>query len=218
MPRESKAKKAERFRNIIARLEEAIPEAKIALDYTTELELLVAVMLSAQCTDKLVNTVTPALFARFPSARAYARSSPNELEKQIQRVGLFRNKAKNLHACMTLLEERYDGKLPRTREELNELPGVGWKTAGVVANHAFGLPALPVDTHVGRVSRRLGLTRQEDPDKVEAELTAILPEALWGRGHQLLIWHGRKTCDARRPRCGQCVIAGLCPSAGRAPA
>jgi len=212
VPRESKAQKAERFRKIVDLLAGALPEAKIALDYTTDLELLVAVMLSAQCTDKLVNTVTPALFARFPSARAYARSSPRELEQAIQRVGLFRNKAKNLHACMTILEEKYAGQLPRTREELNELPGVGWKTAGVVAHHAFGVPALPVDTHVGRVSRRLKLTRQEDPDKVEAELTALLPEALWGKAHQLIIWHGRKTCDAKRPRCEACVVAQLCPS------
>ena len=212
MPRESKAQKAARFRKIVDRLAEAIPEAKIALDYTTDLELMVAVMLSAQCTDKLVNTVTPALFARFPTARAYARSSPRELEQAIQRVGLFRNKARNLHACMTILEEKYAGQLPRTREELNELPGVGWKTAGVVAHHAFGVPALPVDTHVGRVSRRLKLTRQEDPDKVEAELTALLPEELWGKAHQLIIWHGRKTCDAKRPRCEACAVAELCPS------
>ena len=214
MPRESKAHKSDRAREIVARLEKAMPEAKIALDYTNELELLVAVMLSAQCTDKLVNTVTPALFARHPSAAAYARSSPRELENYIKRVGLFRNKAKNLHACMTILADR-GGSLPRTREALNELPGVGWKTAGVVANHAFGTPAFPVDTHVGRVARRLGLTRQEDPDKVEAELTRLLPEESWGRGHQLFIWHGRKTCDAKRPRCEACAVNDLCPSAGR---
>jgi len=215
MARESKAKKAERFSRIVDLLEKEMPEAKIALEYQNELELLVSVMLSAQSTDKLVNTVTPALFARYPSARAYARSSPAELEKMIQRVGLFRSKARNLHAAMTIIEEKYGGKLPRTREELNELPGVGWKTAGVVANHAFGTPAFPVDTHVGRVSRRLGLTRQQDPDKVEADLTQLLPSDRWGRAHQLLIWHGRRTCEARKPKCDVCVVAALCPSARR---
>ena len=215
MARESKVNKAQRAREIVARLEQAMPEAKIALEYTSELELLVAVMLSAQSTDKLVNTVTPALFARFPDAQAYARSSPAELEKYIRRLGLFRNKAKNLHACMTILAEQRGGRLPRTREELNELPGVGWKTAGVVVNHAFDVPAFPVDTHVGRVARRLGLTRHEDPDDVEADLTQLLPEEQWGRAHQLFIWHGRRTCDARRPRCEACVVSALCPSAGK---
>jgi endonuclease-3 len=215
MARESKASKSERFGKIIDLLDQQMPEAKIALDYSNELELLVAVMLSAQSTDKLVNTVTPELFARFPTARAYARSSAAALEKYIQRVGLFRNKAKNLHACMVILDEKYDGKLPRTREELNELPGVGWKTAGVVANHAFDTPAFPVDTHVGRVSRRLGLTKQEDPDKVEHELCQLLPPARWGRAHQLLIWHGRRTCDAKKPKCEVCVVADLCPGRRR---
>ena len=215
MPRESRAQKSSRARQIVALLEKQMPEAKIALEYATELELLVAVMLSAQSTDAVVNTVTPALFARFPTAQAYAESSPAALEKYIQRVGLFRSKAKNLHAAMTILARQHAGKLPRTREALRELPGVGWKTAGVVANHAFGIPAFPVDTHVGRVSRRLGLTRQEDPDKVEADLTALLPPETWGRAHQLFIWHGRRTCEARRPRCEVCIVAKLCPSAAK---
>lgn len=188
-----------------------MPEAKIALDYADELQLLVAVMLSAQCTDAVVNTVTPQLFARHPTAAHYARSTPEKLGEQIRRVGLWRSKAKNLHAAMVRIAKEHGGEIPRSREALCELPGVGWKTAGVVVNHAFGTPAFPVDTHVGRVARRLGFTAQEDPDKVEAELGALLPPARWGRAHQLLIWHGRRTCEARRPHCSRCAVRDLCP-------
>jgi endonuclease-3 len=214
MPRETKAARATRFERIVEKLEAAMPEAKIALDYGDELQLLVSVMLSAQCTDAVVNTVTPALFARHPSAAHYARSTPDKLGEMIKRVGLWRGKAKNLHAAMTRIHEEHAGKIPRSREELCELPGVGWKTAGVVVNHAFGTPALPVDTHVGRVSRRLGLTRQEDPAKVEVDLSALLPDRLWGRAHQLLIWHGRRTCESRKPHCSRCPVLGLCPRRG----
>ncbi len=214
MPRETKQAKAHRAGAIIDALESAMPEAKIVLDYADQLQLLVAVMLSAQCTDAVVNTVTPALFARNPTAAHYAKSTPRALEEQIKRVGLFRNKAKNIHATMTIIERDHQGRLPRTREALNELPGVGWKTAGVVANHAFGTPAFPVDTHVGRVSRRLGLTRQLDPDKVERDLSALLPPERWGRAHQLVIWHGRRTCIARKPSCSTCPVFALCPRVG----
>jgi endonuclease-3 len=214
MARESKEEKKTRARRIVAKLAEAIPEAKIALEYGDELQLLVAVMLSAQCTDAVVNTVTPALFARYPTAAHYARATPEELMEMIRRVGLFRTKAKNLSAAMKILVEQHGGRLPRERKALRELPGVGWKTAGVVVNHAFDTPALPVDTHVGRVSRRLGLTRQQDPDKVEVELSALLPEAQWGRAHQLLIWHGRRTCIARKPACSRCPVAADCPRVG----
>jgi endonuclease III len=214
MPRETKEAKKARALRIVEKLEKAIPEAKIALRYEDELQLLVAVMLSAQCTDAVVNTVTPALFARYPTAADYARAQPEELMQMIRRVGLFRTKAKNLSAAMRILSERHQGALPRDREALRELPGVGWKTAGVVVNHAFGTPALPVDTHVGRVSRRLGLTRQEDPAKVEAELSALLPETSWGRAHQLFIWHGRRTCIARKPLCSRCPVEKLCPRKG----
>ena len=191
-----------------------MPEARIALDYQNELQLLVAVMLSAQTTDAVVNTVTPQLFAKYRTAEDYARAKVPELEKAIRRIGLYRGKARNLHAAMQRIAREYGGKLPRTREELYGLPGVGWKTAGVVVNHAFGTPALPVDTHVGRVSRRLGLTRQEDPDKVEAELSSLLPPEKWGSAHQLLIWHGRRTCIARKPHCSRCVVALECPRIG----
>jgi len=196
---------------VIDALEREMPEAKIALEYQDELQLLVSVMLSAQTTDALVNQVTPALFAKYRTAADYARATAPQLEKMIRRIGLFRTKAKNLRAAMKKIASEHAGKLPRTREELYELPGVGWKTAGVVANHAFGTPALPVDTHVGRVSRRLGLTREEDPDEVEAELSSLLPPERWGRAHQLLIWHGRRTCLARLPHCSRCVVNRLCP-------
>jgi endonuclease-3 len=211
MPRESREAKARRAAIIVAALEKEMPEAKIALEYEDELQLLVAVMLSAQTTDVLVNQVTPALFARYRTAEDYAQASIPQLESMIRRIGLFRTKAKNLRAAMRKIASEHGGKLPRTREELHELPGVGWKTAGVVVNHAFGTPALPVDTHVGRVSRRLGLTRADDPAEVEEELSGLLPAECWGRAHQLLIWHGRRTCIARKPHCTRCVVKGLCP-------
>jgi len=214
MPRESKEAKSARARRIVDKLDAFMPEARIALEYQDELQLLVSVMLSAQATDAVVNTVTPELFAKYRTAEDYARASVPELEKAIRRIGLYRGKARNLHAAMQRIAREYQGKLPRTREELYGLPGVGWKTAGVVVNHAFGTPAFPVDTHVGRVSRRLGLTRQEDPDKVEAELSALLPPASWGRTHQLFIWHGRRTCIARKPHCSRCVVAADCPRVG----
>ena len=211
MPRESREAKSARTLSIVEKLEQAMPEARIALEYQDELQLLVSVMLSAQATDTVVNTVTPALFAKYRTAQDYARASIPELERMIRRIGLYRGKARNVRAAMQRIAREYGGKLPRTREELYRLPGVGWKTAGVVVNHAFGTPALPVDTHVGRVARRLGLTRQEDPDKVEAELSALLPPEKWGRAHQLLIWHGRRTCIARKPHCSRCVVAQECP-------
>jgi endonuclease III len=191
-----------------------MPEAKIALEYQDELQLLVSVMLSAQCTDAVVNTVTPALFAKHPTAAHYARSNPEKLGQLIKRVGLWRGKAKNLHAAMVRIERDHGGKIPRSREALRELPGVGWKTAGVVVNHAFGIPALPVDTHVGRIARRMGLSSHEDPDKVEQDLSALLPEKLWGRAHQLMIWHGRRTCESRKPHCSRCPVLDLCPRRG----
>ena len=214
MARESKEAKAARAAQIIDALERAMPEAKIALDYGDELQLLVAVMLSAQCTDAVVNTVTPRLFAAHPTAADYARSTPAALGELIKRVGLWRTKAKNLHATMTRIANDFGGAIPRTREALTELPGVGWKTAGVVVNHAFGTPALPVDTHVGRVARRLGFTNHDDPRKVEDALSLLLPEERWGRAHQLIIWHGRRTCFARKPLCASCVVRDHCPRRG----
>jgi endonuclease-3 len=214
MPRESREAKSARARRVVDELDRAMPEARIALEYQDELQLLVSVMLSAQATDAVVNTVTPALFAKYRTAQDYARATIPQLERMIRRIGLYRGKARNLRAAMQRIAREYGGKLPRTREELYRLPGVGWKTAGVVVNHAFGTPAFPVDTHVGRVARRLGLTRQEDPDKVEEDLSALLPADKWGRAHQLLIWHGRRTCIARKPHCSRCVVAQECPRVG----
>ncbi len=214
MARETKEQKRERAARIIDALEVAIPEAKIALDYGNELELLIAVMLSAQATDVLVNKVTPALFARYRTAADYAAASEEALREAIRRIGLFRNKAKNLKAAMELIVREHGGAIPRTREALQTLPGVGWKTAGVVAHHAFGAHAFPVDTHIGRIARRLALTREEDPDKVERDLCALLPPERWGRAHQLVIWHGRRTCIAQRPQCDACPIAADCLRVG----
>src|SRR5256712_10003951 len=197
MPRESREAKSARPRRIVDELDAAMPEARIALEYENELQLLVSVMLSAQATDAVVNTVTPALFAKYRTGEDPAGAKVPELEKAIRRIGLFRSKARNLHGAMQRIAREHGGKLPRTREELYRLPGVGWKTAGVVVNHAFGTPAFPVDTHVGRVSRRLGLTRQEDPAKMETELSAILPPADWGKAIQPLLLIQRVSCCPR---------------------
>jgi endonuclease-3 len=199
---------------VLDRLEAAMPEARIALRFGSDLELLTAVLLSAQTTDARVNEVTPALFARFPDAAAFARAEPGDLHPFLRTLGLFRAKAKNLVLAMRAIEAGHGGRVPRTREALERLPGVGAKTAGVVLVHLGADAAFPVDTHVGRVSRRLGLTRQRDPDRVEAALRALYPRERWGRGHQLFVWHGRRTCAARAPACARCVVAELCPKVG----
>ncbi len=191
-----------------------MPEARIELDYRTPLELVVAVSLSAQTTDKRVNLVTPALFARFRTAADYAAAPVETLQTFIKTVGLFRNKAKNLKQLGQVLLERHGGEVPGRRSELAELPGVGNKTAGVVAMHLGTDFAFPVDTHILRLSYRLGLTTKRDPDGVERELQKLVPRPLWFQGHQLLIWHGRRCCDALRPQCHRCVVAELCPKKG----
>ncbi|MGC3996545.1 MAG: endonuclease III [Anaeromyxobacter sp.] len=203
---------------IVDRLERAMPDVKIALEFGNDLELLVSVVLSAQSTDVGVNKVTPALFAAFPDAAAYARARPEDLWPYIRSLGLYRNKAKAIVAAMGAIAAGHGGRVPRNREALEALPGVGRKTAGVVLVHLGAAQAFPVDTHVGRVSRRLGLTRQEDPDKVERDLMALVPEERWGRGHQLLVWHGRRTCAARAPACSRCPLDDLCPKRGVPPA
>jgi endonuclease-3 len=199
---------------IVDRLERALPDVKIALEFGTDLELLVSVVLSAQSTDVGVNKATPALFAAYPDAEAYARARPEDLWPFIRSLGLYRNKAKAIVAAMQAIARDHGGRVPRTREALEALPGVGRKTAGVVLVHLGAAQAFPVDTHVGRVSRRLGLTRQADPDKVERDLMALLPEERWARGHQLLVWHGRRTCVARAPACSRCALEDLCPKRG----
>jgi endonuclease-3 len=195
---------------IIDLLDTAMPDAKIELNYSTPLELLVAVVLSAQCTDKRVNLATPALFARYPTAQDYASTTTDALEPYIKSLGLFRNKAKNLIAACTQMVAQ-GGQVPASRDDLAKLPGVGPKTAGVVAMHLGTGQAFPVDTHVGRLARRMDLTRQDDPNKVEQDLSKLLPAARWEKAHQLLVWHGRRVCHARSPECGKCVVAHLCP-------
>jgi endonuclease III len=199
---------------VVERLGREMPEARIALDFADDLQLLATVILSAQSTDARVNLVSPALFARFPDAAAYARAAPEDLWPYIQTLGLFRNKAKALVGAMRVIAAEHGGRVPRTREALEALPGVGRKTAGVVLVHLGAGEAFPVDTHVGRVSRRLGFTRERDPDKVEERLCALLPRAAWARGHQLFVWHGRRTCHARSPDCARCVLDDLCPRVG----
>lgn len=212
----SKSQEERRARavEIIARLDAAMPGAKIELDYQGPLELLVAVVLSAQTTDKGVNLATPALFARFRTAADYARATQAELEDYIKTLGLFRNKAKNLVKLGQMLVERHGGEVPGSRAELTELPGVGNKTAGVVSMHLGRELAFPVDTHVLRLSKRLGLTKKSDPDDVEADLRRVIPSELWFKGHQLIVWHGRRCCKAARPECHRCVVEELCPKIG----
>jgi endonuclease-3 len=212
--RESSQSKRLRAIEVLERLERAMPDVRIELDYRTPLELMVAVILSAQCTDKRVNLVTPALFQRFPDAAAYASASVEEVEPFIQSCGLYRAKAKNLIAAARALVAEHGGEVPRSRAVLETLPGVGRKTAGVVCIHLGGDDAFPVDTHVKRLALRLGFTRHEDPDKVEMDMQALLPSERWMKGHQLLVWHGRRTCFARSPACERCPVAPLCPKKG----
>lgn len=212
--RETTEAKRRRAIDVLDRLGTEMPEVRIELDYHTPLELLVAVILSAQCTDKRVNMVTPALFQRFPDAQAYASVKPEAVEPFIQTCGLYRAKAKNIVAAAKALVAEHGGQVPLARAALEKLPGVGRKTAGVVCIHLGGDAAFPVDTHVKRLAYRLGFTRHTDPDKVEADMQALLPTERWMTGHQLLVWHGRRTCFARSPACERCVVAELCPKKG----
>ncbi len=188
------------------------PEGRCELDHSNAFELLAATILSAQCTDARVNMVTPALFARYPDPRTLAGAHPAELEEIIRSTGFYQTKAKNLIGMAHALLERYDGEVPTDLDDLVTLPGVGRKTGNVVRSVVFGLPGLPVDTHVGRLSRRLGLTQHDDPVKVEHELGSFLPPADWGPFSLRTILHGRRVCDAKKPRCGECVLEDLCPS------
>lgn len=203
-----------RAQTIARRLAGTYPDARCSLDYQSPLELLVATILSAQCTDARVNQVTPALFARFPDAHAFAAARPGDLETAIQSTGFFRNKARNIRSCCQVLVDRYGGQLPRTLEELVELPGVGRKTANVVLGNAFGVPGITVDTHVGRLSRRMGLTRHIDPVKVEHDLMDLVPKQQWTAFSHRMILHGRQVCQARKPACAACAVADVCPKIG----
>ena len=187
------------------------PEAAAELHFSNPYETLIAVILSAQCTDKRVNLVTERLFPQYPDAFAMAKLEPEELEPMIRECGLYHNKAKNIVAASRALVEKYDGRVPSTRAELMALPGVGQKTAGVVLLAAFGDDQIPVDTHVFRVSRRIGLADGNTPEKVEEQLRALLDRDIWSLGHHLIIWHGRRCCHARKPECERCPLNdGLC--------
>ena len=205
-----------RAATVVEVLHRTYPDAHCELDFSNPLELLIATILSAQCTDKRVNLVTKELFRRCRTARDYAEIPPAELERLIQSAGFFRSKAKNIRACGAALVERHGGEVPRTMEALTHLAGVGRKTANVVLGNAFDTNVgVVVDTHVTRLSRRLGLTHATTPEKIEQDLMKLIPREQWTLFSHWLIWHGRRRCTARKPDCAGCEIAHLCPSAGR---
>jgi endonuclease-3 len=195
-------------------LQKLYPDAHCALHFRTPLELLIATILAAQCTDKRVNLVTPALFARYPDAHAYANADPAELERMIQSTGFFRNKARNIIACCKAIVADHGGEVPRTMDELVPLAGIGRKTANVLLGNAFDTPGIPVDTHVSRLSQRMGLTLHNDPVKIEADLMALVPKKLWTMFAHQMIFHGRQVCHARKPLCESCTLASFCPKKG----
>lgn len=200
-------------REVERRLAAAYPDAHCELDHRNAFELTVATVLSAQCTDKRVNLVTPELFRRWPTPAALAAAPVAEIEDVIRSTGFFRAKARSLSGLANALVERHGGEVPRTMEELTQLPGIGRKTANVVLGNAFGLnEGIVVDTHVARLSRRFGLTREDDPVRIERALQPLFAREGWARLSHLMIFHGRRTCDARKPRCDDCVLADICPS------
>ena len=206
----------ERAAAVLATLASTYPHAHCELDYATPLELLVATILSAQCTDKRVNLVTKALFRRCRTARDFAEIAPEELEALVQSTGFFRAKAKNIRACCAELVALHGGEVPRSMDELTHLAGVGRKTANVVLGNAFDQNVgVVVDTHVSRLTQRLGLTRETTPEKIEQDLMRIIPREQWALFSHWLIWHGRRRCTARKPNCAECEAASLCPSAGK---
>jgi endonuclease-3 len=215
MPRESTEQKKARVTKIIAGLQKAYPGAHCELDHSNPLELLIATILSAQCTDKRVNIVTPQLFKKYPTAENYAKARLPELEEEIKTTGFFRNKAKSITKAAKNIVEKHGGKVPNTMEELIALGGVGRKTANVVLGNAFGInTGIVVDTHVARLSQRLGLTKEKDPVKIELALMNLVPQEQWTMFSHWLIWHGRRRCYARNPDCANCEIKAVCPRIG----
>ena len=208
---ESIPDKKKRIRKIVLRLRKAYPDIRCALDYSNPLELLVATILSAQCTDVRVNKVTPGLFKKYQNAADFAQADLAELQALIRSTGFYQNKAKNIQAAARRISEQFGGKVPQRMEDLVSLPGVGRKTANVILGNAFGIPGMPVDTHMIRLNNRLGLTLQQDPVKIETELTALVPEKDWTDYSHLIIFHGRRRCMARNPDCEGCEIRDLCP-------
>jgi endonuclease III len=213
--RETAVAKRARARKILTILQRTYPDAKIALNFSTPLELLVATILSAQCTDERVNMVTPGLFRKYPTAHALATADPIKLEQDIRSTGFFRAKTRSLLGMARGLVERHDGTVPADREALTALPGVGLKTANVVLGNAFGQDALAVDTHVFRVSQRLGLAKSDDAEEIHDQLVEVLPRGRLTQGTHLVIIHGRRTCLARKPACPKCSVRALCPWPGK---
>ncbi len=215
MPRESNPERSARVARLIQRLRETYPDAHCELDFRTPLELLVATILSAQCSDKQVNRVTPALFRKYPDAAAYASATQQALEQEIRSIGLFRAKARSIRSAAAALVQHHQGRVPSTLQELVRLDGVGRKTANVVLGNAFGLTeGIVVDTHVARLSNRLGLATGTDPVRIERTLMHALPHADWTQFSHWLIWHGRRRCTARNPQCEECELRDLCPRRG----
>jgi endonuclease-3 len=210
---ESHEHRAARAREILARLRQVYPDARCSLDFSNPLELLVATILSAQCTDERVNAVTKELFRKYRTAADYANATPDELERDIKQTGFYRNKAKHIREAATLLVREYHGEVPRTMAELIALPGVARKTANVVMGNAYGIvEGVVVDTHVGRLAQRMGLTATDDPVKVEQDLMGLLPQQDWLDLSHIFIYHGRALCQARKPLCERCPVRGLCPT------
>lgn len=213
--KESRVNKRTRAGLIVEKLRKTYPDAKCALDYSNPLELMVATILSAQCTDKRVNRVTPALFKKYRTAEAYARAVPSELERLIQSAGFYKNKARSIQGAAKRIVEVFGGKVPQTLEELVTLLGVGRKTANVILGNAFGVPGLTVDTHMIRLNNRLGLTSEKDPVKIEFDLMRLIPTENWTEYSHLIIHHGRSRCGARKPDCGNCELQSCCPSSSK---
>lgn len=200
----------QRIKDILRALREAYPDVRAGLDFTNPFELLIATILSAQCTDKQVNKITPALFADYPDAFRLASITSEELEPYVKSCGFYTTKAKNIIQTCHILVDKYDGQVPDDLDELQKLPGVGRKTANVVVSNAFGKPAIAVDTHVFRVSNRLGLAHAENVEKTEEQLMQNIPREDWSDAHHWLIWHGRRVCSARKPKCGECTLSPYC--------
>ena len=212
MPADSETRK--QARAVYRILSKTYPEIRCELDFKNPLELIVATVLSAQCTDKRVNTITPALFKKYKTAKAYAGANIHQLEELVFQTGFYRAKARHIKGIGIKLVEEFNGEVPRTLEELITLPGVGRKTANVVLGHAFDIPGITVDTHFGRLSRRFGWTKEMDPVKVERIVGELIPQKEWTNLSQRMIWHGRRICHSRKPACGACPVAKICPSVG----
>jgi len=212
--RESLPDKKVRAKLIYRQLSKNYPNVRCELDYKNAFQLLVATVLSAQCTDKRVNQTTPALFKKYPNPQKMAKADLRDIQKLVKSTGFFRAKAKNIKGLSNKIMEDFDGKVPSNLEDLITLPGVGRKTANVVLGHAFGIPGITVDTHFGRLSRRFGWSKQSNPVKVEFEVGELIPEKEWTNLSQRMIWHGRRVCHSRKPACGACALAKLCPSYG----